>query len=544
MSLLLGIDVGTTSLKVSCVQVKKRDEGKSLAGSYKVLQRVSLAYHQHLKSNEFTCLNKDHLDAQQDALLITGECNAFLVLSTLVTCLHQLDGQLRRRVDAIAICGQMHGILFYGEESLRQIRSVQADGSLELNLNFCRDDRNRISNCFTWEDRRCDKAFLDQLPSNADFENRLTFTGYATATTFWFLKNDPEYLKNFRFMGSLMDLFVHLVCPDLEHPVTSNQLANSFGYFDMKTNNWSNFLYDSQFPAHLLPTVLDDHQMAGRLRHRFLEVKQGCPVFAACGDLQCAIYSAMFGKDRAAILNSGTSMQLAFPLSRTDLREIRSASLLKLFASKVDLPVDESTPTVDQTANECVHLEVVPYFADRYLVTSNSLNGGNVIVFFIKSIHKFVADLFGGEVSEDQIWPKISSLAKKYLEKKKASPDGKGDDIPIIVPRLYGERYEEIKSKFSISSISADNFELGKLYYSLCSGVLANIFDGMCPIELLQQLGIGQLVAVGSTITNNEIMRLCLEEKLNKAKLKLVYENDAEADVGVCLWIAEQLKSE
>lgn len=115
--------------------------------------------------------------------------------------------------------------------------------------------------------------------------------------------------------------------------------------------------------------------------------------------------------------------------------------------------------------------------------------------------------------------------------------------MPDVVPLLYGERHEEIKSKFSISSISAENFELGKLYYSLCSGILRNIFDRMCPIELLKQIGIDKLVAVGSTISNNETLRLCLEEKLNKAELELIYESDAEADIGVCLAFGSLLKS-
>ena len=342
-------------------------------------------------------------------------------------------------------------------------------------------------------------------------------------------------------MGSLMDFFVQLVCPDLQHPVTSVQLANSFGYFDMKKNDWSHFLYTQfKFPTHLLPTVLGDNQVAGRLRHPFLELKAGTPVFVACGDLQCAMYSAMFGKSQAAILNSGTSMQLAFPLAKTSLADIQSAGLLKLFASKVDLPVHEP---VDQAGNDCIHLEMLPYFNGNYLMTSNSLNGGNVIAFFVKSIKKFVFDLSAGEIelNDDQIWPRISSLAKEYLEKRKANPQN--EDLPSVVPRLYGERHEETKSKFSIGSISDDNFELGKLYYSLCSGILTNIFDHMCPIELLKQLRIDNVIAVGSTVTNNAILRLCLEEKLNKAKLTLIYESSAEADVGVCLWIAEQLKS-
>ena len=549
MSLVLGIDVGTTSLKVSCVQVENVAEQKeesndrtSTNQSYKVLQRVSLPYERHLKSDEFICANKDNVDG----LLFTGECNPFLVLSTLVSVIGRLDAGLREQVDAVAICGQMHGCLYYGEECLQQIRSIRSDGALEFDLKFDRDYRNRISNFFTWEDQRCDKTFLDQLPGNANFAKRLAYTGYATATTFWFLKNDPEYLQNFRHMGSLMDFIVHLLCPNLEHPVTSNQLANSFGYFDMKRNDWSKWLYDDRygFPRHLLPTVVDDNQVAGRLGNCFLGLRPGTPVFVACGDLQCAIYSAMYAKRRAAILNSGTSMQLAFPLAKSDFGQIKSTSLLKLLASKVDhltvgLLIDASLDANDYK-NDDIHLDVVPYFNGSCLVTGNSLNGGNVLAFFIRSIKKFVTDMIGvgSELQDDQIWPRISSLAKEYVEKR-----NRRDDVPDVVPLLYGERHEEIKSKFSISSISAENFELGKLYYSLCSGILRNIFDRMCPIELLKQIGIDKLVAVGSTISNNETLRLCLEEKLNKAELELIYESDAEADIGVCLAFGSLLKS-
>lgn len=438
-------------------------------------------------------------------------------------------------------------IFFYPlfSKCLSKIRSIETEKELAFDLKFNEDYLNYVSKQISWQDQRCSEEFLDQLPGNSDFRNRKAYTGYATATTFWFLKNDPNYLINYSFMGSIMDFFVHLLCVDLKHPVTSIQLANSMGYFDMKTNDWSALLDDDKkvkFPKHLLPTVLSDcNHLAGKLKFKFLELNSGIPIFVAYGDLQCAIYSAMFKKEHCAILNSGTSMQLAFPIGLT--KAISSTNLSKLFSSKLNLTIDANqTNEMDQ-----LYLDIVPYFNGEYLITSSSLNGGNVITFFIKSIKKFINDLFNDiEINENQIWSRITNLTKDYirtvnLEDSKDEQMIELNKMPSFNCRLYGERNEKVKSKFSIYSINTNNFELDKLYYSLCSSILDNIFE-MCPIDLLKKQQINKLVALGSTIKDNEILRICLEQRIKREQLELIYEKEAESDLGIAMVAYEKFK--
>lgn len=166
MTSVLGIDIGTTSVKVIIVQFDGLD-------NHKVLQKKSLAYHEHAKSDEFVSLNKDNLCD----LIKTGEINPYLILSTLVYCLEQLDSKLKNEISGIGITGGMHGCVYYSKESLKQIRS---DGR-SFALNFDANYQNIISNLITWEDSRCDKEFLDQLPDNSDSRNRKAYTGKTTS---------------------------------------------------------------------------------------------------------------------------------------------------------------------------------------------------------------------------------------------------------------------------------------------------------------------------------------------------------------------------
>jgi sedoheptulokinase len=64
--------------------------------------------------------------------------------------------------------------------------------------------------------------------------------GYGCATYLWLLKNQRKYLAEEQFdcAGTLMDFVVAAVC-DLEKPVTSDQLAASFGYFNIHTCSWN-----------------------------------------------------------------------------------------------------------------------------------------------------------------------------------------------------------------------------------------------------------------------------------------------------------------
>lgn len=59
-------------------------------------------------------------------------------------------------------------------------------------------------------------------------------------TYLWLLQNQRHYLaeKQFDCSGTVMDFVVAAIC-DLEQPVTSDQLATSFGYFNVQSRKWN-----------------------------------------------------------------------------------------------------------------------------------------------------------------------------------------------------------------------------------------------------------------------------------------------------------------
>ena len=59
-------------------------------------------------------------------------------------------------------------------------------------------------------------------------------------TYLWMLKNQQQFLAENQFdcAGTIMDFVVAAIC-DLERPITSDQLAASFGYFNVQSGTWN-----------------------------------------------------------------------------------------------------------------------------------------------------------------------------------------------------------------------------------------------------------------------------------------------------------------
>ena len=132
------------------------------------------------------------------------------------------------QVQTIGITGQMHGLLLWQRgKSWRRID----DQTRHIEL-------GNLSHLYTWQDRRCSPQFLSSLPK-PDSSLRVA-SGYGCVTYLWLLQNQCHYLaeKQFDCAGTVMDFVVAAIC-DLEQPVTSDQLAASFGYFNVQSRKWN-----------------------------------------------------------------------------------------------------------------------------------------------------------------------------------------------------------------------------------------------------------------------------------------------------------------
>ena len=194
--LVLGIDIGTSSVKTCIVE----------------------------RGNErIVCEFTSDSNASVQSEVPNGDEQAVEKILTCVdTCIDQMAGELLARVTYIAVCGQMHGCVLWKSDRLDPVGHVET------------------SNLITWQDGRCTEDFLRTLPRTA--QHTKISTGYGCASLAWLQRNCPSFLDQFDRAGTIMDLFVCRLC-GVTDPVMSTHNANSWGYFDLQSNQWELELY-------------------------------------------------------------------------------------------------------------------------------------------------------------------------------------------------------------------------------------------------------------------------------------------------------------
>ncbi|KAL3858453.1 hypothetical protein ACJMK2_013043 [Sinanodonta woodiana] len=283
--LALGIDLGTTSVKVTLINNE----------SHKV---------------EYTVSEQSHAEVLSDVGSCGFEQSPGLIFAALQKCLLQIPQILTCNVCSIGISGQMHGLVLWKAD----------DGCGYFDSQFV---TKNASNLYTWQDQRCTPDFISALPK-PDSHQHLA-TGFGCATLFWLAKHQPEILCRYDCAGSIMDFLVTILC-GLDRPAMSSQISASWGYFNTTTRSWnSDILKEAGFPVHLLPWVVESGTEAGTLQFDWCGVPAGTPILAALGDLQCSILSCI-KEENDAVLNISTSCQLAFPVQLQDFEPSRTDS--------------------------------------------------------------------------------------------------------------------------------------------------------------------------------------------------------------------------
>lgn len=211
----LGIDIGTSSIKVCII------ENLTL----KTLLSKTLNHSQSSK----VILN-DVRFAEQGPLQILRKVDECMqVVANAINENEHILGS--RNVSSIAVTGQMHGILLWSKRrdqlslsSSSWIKDVERNTEIESNL-------------ITWEDQRCDTSFINSLPPSCT----PIYSGYGCATLYWLCRHKPFMVKNSQCAGSIMDLLVSNLC-NFDQPIMSDQIANSWGYFDKQACSWQSDL--------------------------------------------------------------------------------------------------------------------------------------------------------------------------------------------------------------------------------------------------------------------------------------------------------------
>lgn len=353
-NLVLGVDIGTTSVKVCIVE--------TVTGE--IVSKQNKDTQSNVPSDQGTGGNKQDVPK---------------IISALNTCIAKLPKDLLKQIQKVGICGQMHGVMLWNNKD-----GVQAWERIEKEGTLIRYDifHERVSNLYTWQDSRCDSTFIASLPPSQS--HLPTYSGYGVATLFWMVKNKPEKLKKYNCAGTIQDFVVAMLC-NLKKPVMSVQNAASWGYFDCGDIKWNiEILKKAGFPVHLLPDVALPGSVAGNLTDNFHTIPKGTPIGniilimgggwpnffftiagVALGDLQCSVLATVeFPQD--AVLNISTSAQLAFV-------------------------AENYNPTKGPPKPQPV--EYFPYFNGKYLAVAASLNGGNALATFVKMIQQWTMEL-------------------------------------------------------------------------------------------------------------------------------------------------------
>ncbi|XP_029142664.1 sedoheptulokinase-like, partial [Protobothrops mucrosquamatus] len=289
---------------------------------------------------------------------------------------------------------------------------------------------------------------------------------------------------------SFSPAFVERVCCiGVSGQMHGSHLSVASGY-GCATIFWllKNSLEDSGFPIRLLPEVVDSGDLAGETCIPWHRVPAGTKVGIALGDFQCSVYSCM-SEDSDAVLNIGTSAQLAVPLPPG--------------FQPVEAP-DPKSP-----------VQYFPYFDNRYLAVAASLNGGNVMAAFVKMVSGWMAEL-GLELSESDVYRPMIEAGLSQAE-----------SCLRVCPTLFGERHAPA-TLASVTDIAASDMSLGHVVRSLCRGVIQNL-HAMLPSGNLKEAGAERIVASGSGLCRNEVMK---QEAEKAFALPVVHGQVADAAMG------------
>ena len=206
-SSLLGIDVGTTNVKVVLVE----------ESSLRVL-------HKHSESLG----EREEVEVPNAA-----ERTVSQIFHALERCMRSLEGTSHRLelVRGIGVCGQMHGCVLWNSRGVPLFN--ESIGELQHSADTL------SSNLITWQDTRCDPAFLSSLPRPCHLAKPPVSAGYGCASLAWLQHHDRNTLACYDRAGTIMDMVVCALHSGGSGAVMmSPQNAASWGYFDVATSQW------------------------------------------------------------------------------------------------------------------------------------------------------------------------------------------------------------------------------------------------------------------------------------------------------------------
>lgn len=372
MSYTLGIDIGTS--KTAAVIVDKNKKIPIASASIKTEADISAPEGY----------------SEQDSVKI---------LNTISNMITSFVPELREKVSAIGVTGQMHGVVLW--------------------------NNSEISPLYTWKDRRtAEDGFIDKIKKIPGCEGMKEGFGN---TTLAYLA-EKKKLDKWNYAATIQDYFVYKIC-GLGKPLTDSSDAASWGLFDIRKKQWDiQAIKKLEIPKRFLPDIVPSGSEAGRLSGRYAQIMglpKNIPVYVAIGDNQASILGTSQNRKEEIYLTIGTGAQLSVIISEDDVDNL------------------EYPETI----------EIRPFINKEYLVVVAPLCGGQAFAWLISSIQTWLRELGINAPSQEKLYKIIDSLAMNSIESQLLiKPNFLGERHN---PFLRGEISGIDLNNFSLGNISA-----------------------------------------------------------------------------------------
>ncbi|CAL2036549.1 unnamed protein product [Caenorhabditis brenneri] len=274
----VGIDIGTTSAKI-CAK----------------------------RGNEVISEDKQIYENDE---IENGVQDPKVILKTVMELLEKVQNTLHNKnlsISDIWTCGQMHGIVFWNQESI---------GSL---------DTLTHSPLYNWTYSTSEtKDFIKTLPK---WNYGDAHPGFGLVTFSYIYKMDPESLKKYNRCGTIMDLFVSLLTKSSETFI-SHHNAHSWGYCN-SDGTWQSEILEFLPNWITLPTVKRENS-------EVVGIWNNMKCHVASGDLQASVASLDSFENTAYII-LGTSAQLCCLVNKNETTVIPSTVVKLPYSNSKDL---------------------------------------------------------------------------------------------------------------------------------------------------------------------------------------------------------------
>jgi sugar (pentulose or hexulose) kinase len=369
------------------------------------------------------------------------------------------------RVDAVALTGQMHGVL-----------CVDADGA-------------PVTPLISWQDQRTSERQPDNLTSLGRLRHRLDDLaprqflaqewhengcridhGYGAAILFWLVEQGELPAAAHR-VCTLPGWMAAQLTGTL--PVTDPTLASSWGVYSLPGGGWNvAFLNALGLEPSFMPPVRPSGEPLGgllpELAHR-VGLQAGVPILNAVGDAQAAFLGSVRDPAQELLFNLGTGGQICWMLP-------------------------EFAPPTRA-------VETRPLPGGRYLRVGASLCGGAAYAWLNHTVRSWLSG-FGVHAEERAIYARLNALAMSC-----------SDPGSLRVRTTFlGKRGDDSVQAGSIEGISLDNLHLGALARATLTGIVDELYD-LQRAHASETASYSRLIATGGGLRRNPLLPGLIEER-------------------------------